>query len=264
VSVALTSLTALALVAVLAPVLAPHHPEESFSGHLREGPSARFPMGTDELGRDILSRLIHGASLSLSVGVVTTALALGLGTALALVATFGGRVADLVVMRLADMLLAFPGLLLAMAVVAVLGPGLRNALLAVAVSLVPGYVRTVRALILGVRGREFVEAARMMGGGRLSIAVRHVVPNIAGGLIVLATLGVALVILEVSALSFIGLGAQPPEAEWGSMLATSREYLDDAWWMAVFPALAIMVTVLSVNVVGDWLRDRFDPRSMTP
>jgi dipeptide transport system permease protein len=164
-------------------------------------------------------------------------------------------------MRAVDVFIAFPSLLLALAVVATLGPGLTHALIAVAASLVPGYVRTVRSLILGVRSREYVLAARAMGASPIQLAVRHILPNIGGGLLVLATLGAALVTLEVSALSFLGLGAQPPQAEWGSMLASAQAYLQTAWWMAVFPAAAITITILAINVVGDWLRDVFDPRS---
>jgi dipeptide transport system permease protein len=259
-ALAIVVLVILVVVAIFAPAIAPHDPQESFDQHLREAPSSSFPLGTDELGRDVLSRVMHGGRLSLRVGLTTTGLALGAGLLLALLATMTGRIMDALVMRVTDMMLAFPGILLALAVVAVLGPGLDYALAAVAISLVPGYVRTVRALILGVREREFVQAARIMGASRLYIAWRHLVPNIVAGLIVLATLGVALVTLEVSALSFIGLGAQPPTAEWGSMLASARSYLDSAWWMAVFPGLAITVTVLAINTAGDWLRDVFDPR----
>lgn len=251
------------IVAVFAPLLAMHDPNETFSSHVLSGPSQQFPLGTDELGRDVLSRLIVGARVTLRVGLTTTMMALAAGTLLALVATLGPRAADVVVMRCCDVLLAFPGLLLALAVVAALGPGLQHALYAVAVSLVPGYARTVRSLIHGVRRREFVLASRALGGGPIYTAVQHVLPNIAGALVVLITLGTALVTLEVSALSFIGLGAQPPQAEWGSMLASARRYLATAWWLTVAPAAAITLTVLSVNILGDWLRDAMDPRSRT-
>jgi ABC-type dipeptide/oligopeptide/nickel transport system permease subunit len=259
-AVALLALAALVIIAVFAPVIAPHNPDQTFGAHVLQGPSLQFPLGTDNLGRDMLSRLMYGARVSLRVGVTTTLLALAAGTILALVAAMGGRWLDTVIMRCCDVLLAFPGLLLALAVVAALGPGLQHALYAVAVSLVPGYARTVRSLIFGVRQREFVPASRALGGGRIYTAVRHVLPNITGGLIVLITLGTALVTLEVSALSFIGLGAQPPQAEWGSMLAQARQYIDTAWWLTLFPAAAITLTVLSVNIIGDWLRDVFDPR----
>jgi ABC-type dipeptide/oligopeptide/nickel transport system permease subunit len=254
-------LLALIVVAVFAPLIAPHDPDQIFGSSVLHAPSARFPLGTDELGRDMLSRIIAGTRVSLRTGITTTLLALGAGTALAMAAALGGRVLDTMIMRCCDILLAFPGLLLALAVVAALGPGLQHALYAVAVSLVPGYARTVRSLILAVRQREFVVASRALGGGRVHVAVHHILPNIAGGLIVLVTLGTALVTLEVSSLSFIGLGAQPPQAEWGSMLADARQYIATAWWLTVFPAAAISVTVLSVNVIGDWLRDIFDPRA---
>jgi ABC-type dipeptide/oligopeptide/nickel transport system permease subunit len=260
VTVALLVLAALVVIAVFASLIAPHDPDQIFSSNVLQEPSMRFPMGTDDLGRDELSRVLVGTRVSLRVGVTTTLLALAVGAVLALAAAMGGRWLDTIIMRCCDVLLAFPGLLLALAVVAALGPGLQHALYAVAVSLVPGYARTVRSLIFGVRQRDFVLASRALGGGKAYAAVHHVLPNIVGGLIVLITLGTALVTLEVSSLSFIGLGAQPPQAEWGSMLAEARQYIDTAWWLTVFPAAAISVTVLSVNVIGDWLRDMFDPR----
>jgi ABC-type dipeptide/oligopeptide/nickel transport system permease subunit len=259
--VAIAGFGLLVLVALFAPLLAPHDPQQTIRGAVLHAPSTSYPFGTDDLGRDELSRVMYGARVSLRVGLLTTLGALSAGTLLALVASLGPRLLDMLIMRLVDVLLAFPGLLLALSVVAALGPSLTHALIAVAASLMPGYVRTVRALILGVRQREFVVAARSMGATRTRIALRHVLPNIAGGLLVLATLGTALVTLEVSALSFIGLGAQPPQAEWGSMLATARTYVDSAWWLAVFPAVALTLTILSVNVIGDWLRDVVDPRA---
>jgi ABC-type dipeptide/oligopeptide/nickel transport system permease subunit len=260
-SAALAMIALLIMIAILAPRIAPHDPQHSYYDALKQAPSWQFPFGTDELGRDVFSRVLYGTRISLRVGLTTTALSLGIGTVLALLATMGSRVLDTIILRAMDMLLAFPGILLALAVVAVIGTGLDQALLAVAISLIPGYVRTVRSLILGVRSREFIDAARILGGSRGYIALRHVLPNIVGGITVLATLGIALVTLEVAALSFVGLGARPPTAEWGAMLAESRSYLDSAWWMAAFPGLAITVTVLSINVVGDWLRDLLDPRS---
>ncbi len=254
-------LAVLVTAAAFAPLVAPHDPEQSYFDALRAAPSLRFPFGTDALGRDILSRVIYGARISLSAGLLTTLLALGLGTVLALLASMGPRPIEVLILRAIDMLLAFPSFLLALAVVAVLGPGLQNALLAVAVSLVPGYVRTVRSLCLGIKSRDFIDAARILGASRSSIAVHHILPNIMGSLIVLLTLGIALVTLEVSALSFVGLGARPPAAEWGAMLTEARDYLSEAWWMAAFPGLAITITVLSINVIGDWLRDVFDPRA---
>jgi len=260
-AIAATTLGIIVLTALLAPLIAPHDPQKSYYEAIRAAPSLRFPFGTDALGRDILSRVMFGARISLVAGLLTTSLALGIGTLLALLATLGPRLVEMVIMRVMDMLLAFPSFLLALAVVGVLGPGLQNALLAVAVSLVPGYVRTVRSLAIGVRSREFIDAARILGGGPVYITVRHILPNISGGLIVLLTLGTALVTLEVSALSFVGLGARPPTAEWGAMLTEARDYMTEAWWMAAFPGLAITATVLSVNIVGDWLRDLLDPKA---
>lgn len=261
VAIALVVLAVLVLAALFAPQIAPHAPMQSYYDAVRQAPSWRFPFGTDELGRDVFSRVIYGAQISLRVGATTTALSLGVGTLLALLATLGPRALGHAIMRVMDVLLAFPGILLALAVVAVLGRGIDNVLIAIAISLVPGYVRTVRSMILGVSSNEYVAAARILGGGRIYIAVRHVLPNILGGIVVLGTLGIALVTLEVAALSYVGLGARPPEPEWGAMLTVAREYLDSAWWMAVFPGLAITVTVLSINAVGDWLRDVVDPRS---
>lgn len=244
-----------------APYLALADPMASHGDHLRQPPSARFPFGTDELGRDILSRVLYGARISLQVGILTTALALGTGVVLGMAAATGGRWLSRIILRLMELVLAFPRVLLALAIVAILGPSLMHSLLAVALSLIPGYVRTVRSLTLSLRNQEFVLAARALGVDELTILWRHLLPNLSGPVIVLGTLGIADITLEMASLSFIGLGAQPPTPEWGAMLSSARTYLRDAWWMAAFPGLAITLTVLAVNLAGDWLRDLLDPRA---
>jgi peptide/nickel transport system permease protein len=248
------------VVAVLAPLLAPHDPVEIFSGQLRKPPSLRFPMGTDEVGRDILSRVIFGARVSLRVGLISVSIAMVCGTALGLIAGYAGGWADAVIMRIVDVMLAFPGILLAIAIVAVLGPGIDNVMFAVGIESIPVYVRTVRASTLSVKQNEFVMAARAAGAAPSGIIWRHILPNVVAPIIVLATLGVGLAILIAAGLSFIGIGAQPPTPEWGSMLSTGRTYIRDAPWIAVFPGLAIMIVVLALNLLGDGLREALDPR----
>lgn len=253
-------LISLVTVALAAPVLAPYDPLASIGPALAP-PSTQFPFGTDDLGRDQLSRMMYGARTSLFVGALTTLAALSAGTLLALLATFSGRLVGGFILRCADVLLPFPALLLALAVVAILGPGLPQALTAVAISLVPGYIRTVRSYIIDIQHRDFVAAARGMGAHHLWIVARHIVPGITGGLIVLFTLGVALVTLDVGALSFVGLGAQPPAPEWGSMLAAGREFIGVAWWLTIAPVVGVIALIFSVNTVGDWLRDKVDRTS---
>jgi len=248
------------LVAIFAPLLAPHDPVEIFSGQLRKPPSLRFLMGTDEVGRDILSRVIYGSRVSMRVGLISVGIAAVCGTLLGLLAGYAGGWLDAVVMRAVDVLLAFPGILLAIAIVAVLGPGIDNVMIAVGVEAIPAYVRTVRASTLSVREHEFVLAARASGAPAERIILRHILPNVLAPIIVLATLGVGLAILTAAGLSFIGIGAQPPTPEWGTMLATARTYVREAPWIATFPGLAIMALVLALNLLGDGLREALDPR----
>ena len=248
------------LVALFAPLIAPHDPIEIFSGQLRKPPSQRFLMGTDEVGRDILSRVMYGARVSLRVGLISVGIAAACGSALGLVAGYAGGWTDALVMRLVDIMLAFPGILLAIAIVAVLGPGIDNVMIAVGIEAIPVYVRTVRASTLSVKQNEFVLAAHAIGTPAGGIIWRHILPNVAAPIIVLATLGVGIAILTSAGLSFIGLGAQPPTPEWGSMLATGRTYVRDAPWIAAFPGLAIVIVVLGLNLLGDALREAFDPR----
>lgn len=252
----------LVVIAAAAPLVAPHGPAEQFRDALLAPPfqQARFPLGTDSLGRDILSRLIYGARLSLLIGVVVVALSLSVGTVLGLVAAFAGGVADIVIMRLMDVLLVFPSLLLAIVVVAILGPGLTNAMLAVAVVLLPAYVRLARAAALGELARDYVVATRSFGAGTLRLMMLVVLPNCLAPLIVQATLGFSGAILDAAALGFLGLGAQPPTPEWGTMLADALQFYARAWWLLTFPGLSILVTVMAFNLLGDGLRDALDPK----
>ncbi len=248
------------LVALFAPLLAPHDPIQIFSGQLRKPPSSSFLMGTDEIGRDILSRVIFGGRVSLRVGLISVSIAMVCGSALGLIAGYLGGWADAVIMRVVDVMLAFPGILLAIAIVAVLGPGIDNVMFAVGIESIPVYVRTVRASTLAVKQNEFVLAAHASGAASSGIIWRHILPNVAAPIIVLATLGVGIAILTAAGLSFIGLGAQPPTPEWGSMLATGRTYVRDAPWIAAFPGLSIVIVVLALNLLGDGLREALDPR----
>ena len=252
----------LVLVAVAAPLVTPHGPAEQFRDSFLTPPfqNASFPLGTDSLGRDILTRLIYGAQLSLLIGAVVVALSLSVGTLLGLAAAFAGGVLDVVIMRTMDVLLVFPSLLLAIVVVAILGPGLTNAMLAVAVVLLPGYVRLARAAALGELAREYVVATRSAGAGVWRLMLLVVLPNCAAPLIVQATLGFSAAILDAAALGFLGLGAQPPTPEWGTMLADALQFYQRAWWLLAFPGIAILVTVMAFNLLGDGLRDALDPK----
>jgi peptide/nickel transport system permease protein len=247
------------LAAVGAPWLAPYSPTE-MNVDLLTAPSARHLLGTDDLGRDILSRIVHGASVSVLVGVISMGTAAALGVPLGLIAGYRGGLADTVIMRVLDGLMAFPAILLAIAIMAVLGPSLQNAMLAIGVIYIPPFARIVRASVLSLREQEFVDAARGLGAGSPRIVARHVLPNCLSPVIVQGSLGMGYAILVEAALSFLGLGVQPPQASWGSMLAEGRGFLDQAPWFATFPGLAIFVTVLGLNFVGDRLREALDPR----
>jgi peptide/nickel transport system permease protein len=254
------------LMALFAPVLAPHDPIEQ-NLELRAAPPTisltglgPHPLGNDQLGRDILSRLIYGSRVSLMVGLVVVVVSGSFGVVMGILAGYLGGWADRLIMRLVDIQLAFPLILLALSIVAVLGPSLGNLIVALAISGWVGYARIIRAEVLALREREFVEAARMAGCRTSRIAARHILPNVVAPATVVATLELARVVILEAALSFLGLGVQPPTPSWGRMLADGRGFLATAWWLATFPGLAIMLLVLSVNLVGDWLRDYFDPR----
>jgi len=254
------------LVAALADVIAPHSPYiPDNTAFLKppawqEGGSMTYLLGTDPIGRDILSRLIHGARLSLVIGIAVVAISIVIGTMLGLVAGFFGGVAGIVIMRTMDIILTLPSLLLAIVIVAILGPGLMNAMLAVAVVVMPHYVRIARAAVLSEVNKDYVTAARVSGAGRMRLMFREVLPNCMAPLIVQATLGISTAILDAAALGFLGLGAQPPAPEWGTMLADAREFVLRAWWVMTFPGLMILITVLAFNLLGDGLRDALDPK----
>ena len=256
----------LIIVAVLADVMALHGPIEQFRENFlsppawEEGGIWRFPLGTDDVGRDMLSRLIHGARLSLMIGFTLVAVALAVGTTLGLTAAFVGGTVDVLIMRLVDVILVFPSLLLAIVVVAIIGPGLFNAMIAVAVVTLPGYVRLARASALVELNRDYVTATRAMGASMRRLMFDTVLPNCMAPLIVHATLGFSTAVLDAAALGFLGLGAQPPTPEWGTMLSSSLQYYQRAWWVLAFPGFAILVTVLAFNLFGDGLRDALDPK----
>ena len=223
-------------------------------------PSSEHWLGTDEFGRDILARIVHGSRVSLAVGVIAVAISLAIGGTLGAVAGYYGGVLDNVIMRIMDIFLAVPSLLLSMTIVAALGPSMVNLMLAISISSMPGYARIVRSSVLTVKDQEFVEAARCIGSRDWQIILFQIIPNCMAPIIVQATLKVAGAILSTSSLSFLGLGVKPPAPEWGSMLSGGRAYLRDAWYITMFPGLAIMITILALNLFGDGLRDALDPK----
>ncbi|HUG65874.1 MAG TPA: ABC transporter permease [Gaiellaceae bacterium] len=223
-------------------------------------PSWDNPMGTDELGRDILARIIHGARVSLQVGFISVGIAMFFGTSLGLVAGYYKGVADGLLMRIVDIMFSIPGLVLAILIAGLLGPSRRNAMIAIGIIIIPVFARVIRGAVLEVMGYPYIESARALGAPGRRIMRKHVLPNVVAPLIVLVTVYLSVAILAEAALSFLGLGTQPPEASWGSMLNTSRAYLDFAPWYSIFPGAAIMVVVLGFNFLGDGLRDILDPR----
>jgi peptide/nickel transport system permease protein len=248
------------LLAVFAPWVAPHDPNHTYADAVLTGPSAHFWFGTDELGRDVLSRVIYGARVSLQISAICVSIAATVGSLLGLLAGFYRGAADSIIMRAMDVVLAFPDILLAIAVIAILGPGLNNTMVAIGVALTPVYARTVRAASLQVSESEYVRAATVIGVPRWLILVRHVLRNVRTPIIVISTVNVGTTILIAAGLSYVGIGAQPPLAEWGSMLSTAHAYLPNDWWTAVFPGLAITLSILAFNLLGDALRDLLDPR----
>ncbi len=248
------------LLSLAAPAISPYDPIKTNQRLSLEQPSFEHVMGTDRFGRDIFSRVLYAGQTSLPIGVVSVAIGVLVGVSLGLLAGFHGGWVDGVSMRFVDLLLAFPGILLALAIIAVLGGSLTNLMIAVGIAAIPDYVRITRGAVLSIKEREFVLAARVIGCRGPSIMLRHILPNVVAPIIVLATLGMAAAIITGSALSFLGLGIKPPTPEWGNMLAEGREFLQHAPWVAFFPGLAIMLTVLSINLLGDGLRDALDPR----
>lgn len=246
--------------AALAPVLAPHDPLDQDLYRRLESPSSANLFGTDDFGRDILSRVIYGARISLRIGLISISIALSTGTVLGLIAGYKGGWFDTVIMRLMDIMLAFPSILLAIAIVAVIGPGIDNVMVAVSIVMVPQYARLVRASVLSIREMAYVEAARALGARDFRILRSSVLPNCMAPLIVQSTLSLGTAILDAAGLSFLGLGAQPPTPEWGAMLAGGRELLLKAPWVMTFPGLAIFIVVLGLNLFGDGLRDALDPK----
>lgn len=248
------------LLAIFAPIVAIHDPIHSYTDSVLTGPSAHFLFGTDQLGRDVFARTLYGTRISLQIAFVCVGIALTVGSTLGLIAGFAGGLVDGLVMRVMDVLLAFPDILLAIAVVAILGPSLTNAMIAIGVAIVPVYARTVRSSVLSIVEADYVKAARVIGVSTPRIIWRHVLPNALAPVIVISTVNSGITILVAAGLSYVGLGAQPPTPEWGSMLSTALEYMPGSWWMAVFPGLAITFTVLAFNLLGDTLRDLLDPR----
>ena len=264
--IGLAVIVALVLCALFADVIAPYSPKEQYPDAVLKAPSLQpigghvFLLGTDPVGRDVLSRLIHGTRLSLIIGLVSVGLSLTGGVLLGLLAGFFRGGVEFTIMRLMDIMLALPSLLLAVAVVAILGPGLVNAMYAIAIVMLPHFVRLTRAAVIGEMGKDYVAASRIAGAGTARLMFDTVLPNCAAPLIVQATLGFSTAILDAAALGFLGLGAQPPTPEWGSMLASALEFIQSAWWVVTLPGLAILVSVLAFNLMGDGLRDALDPK----
>jgi peptide/nickel transport system permease protein len=248
------------LAVVLAPLITSFDPIEQFRRERLMPPGSDHPFGTDNLGRDILSRVLYGGRTSLQVGLFSVAFASITGTVLGLVAGYYGRWVDSLIMRFIDVLLAFPSILLSLAIVAILGKDLRNVMLAVGIATLPIYTRVVRGSTLSVKQVDYIEAALALGSSTRRVLFLHILPNVLAPIIVVTTNGIAGAIIAGAALSFLGLGEQPPNPEWGNMLSQGRDYLRAAWWITTFPGLAIMVTVLSINLLGDGLRDILDPR----
>lgn len=257
---------ALVLIAIFAPLIAPHAPNNQYRDALlavpvwQEGGSWKFILGTDAVGRDMLSRLIYGARFSLFIGVVVVSISVLGGVTIGLIAGYFRGVLDTLIMRVMDIILAFPSLLLALVLVAILGPGLLNAMIAIAIVLQPHFVRLTRASVMSEMNKEYVTSAKVAGASPIYLMTRTVLPNCLGPVTVQATLSFSNAILDAAALGFLGMGAQPPTPEWGTMLAEAREFILRAWWVVTFPGVAILITVLAINLMGDGLRDALDPK----
>ena len=258
--VGLVIISIFVLCAILAPWIAPHDPLDSSLSHTLQGPSPANPLGRDELGRDILSRILHGARISLSIGLISVAIGALVGVPIGAISGYYGGKIDLIVQRLIDIMLAFPGILMAIVIVSTLGVGLRNVMIAVGIVSIPIYVRLVRGSVLQVKEQEYISSARAVGSSDLRIISRHILPNCLGPIIVQSTLQIATAILWASGLGFLGLGAQPPTPEWGTMLSRGRVYIRVAPHVTIAPGLAILLSVMGFNLLGDGLRDALDPR----
>lgn len=245
---------------VFAPILAPYDPITQDIENRLQSPNSEHLMGTDQIGRDMFSRVLYGARISLKVSVLVVSISLLIGMVMGIVSGYAGGWVDEAIMRLVDLLIAYPGFLFALVIVAVLGPSLLNLMIALAVTGWTGYARIIRGEVLSVKEDEFIKAAQVMGASRSRIMFRHILPNVISPIVVLATLNMGTVVLGTAGLSFLGFGAQPPTPEWGNMIAQSRDTLTTAWWIANFPGMMIMLTVLGFNLLGDGLRDTLDPR----
>lgn len=248
------------LIALTASIISPHDPYEFHSQYRLMEPNAYFPFGTDHHGRDVMSRVIHGSQISIQVGIISVAIALTIGGTLGLFAGFFGGWIDSVISRVFDVIFAFPVILLAIVVLAILGPSLTNVMIAIGIVFIPQFGRIVRGPVLSAKNNEYVEASRVLGANWPRVMFIHVLPNVAAPLIVQSTIAISLAILSEAALSFLGLGAQPPEPAWGSMLSSGRQFIEVAGWLSIFPGLAIVLAVLGFNLMGDYLRDVLDPR----
>ncbi|AWC25641.1 ABC transporter permease subunit [Aminobacter sp. P9b] len=256
----------LVLLAIFAPLIAPHDPTQQYRDAVlvppvwQEGGRADFLLGTDAVGRDMLSRLIFGTQFSLFVGVIVTTLSLVVGVVFGVIAGYFRGWVDTAIMRVMDIILAFPSLLLALVLVAILGPGLVNAMIAISLVYQPHFVRLARAAVMSEKSRDYVVAAKVAGAGHIRLMFKTILPNCMAPLIVQATLSFSSAILDAAALGFLGMGAQPPTPEWGTMLAEAREFIQSKWWVVTLPGVAILITVLAINLMGDGLRDALDPK----
>lgn len=250
----------LILMAIFAEQIAPYGPDDQDLSRQFIYPCREFLFGTDDYGRDILSRLIYGSRYSLAVGLISVSFSCLAGVILGCIAGFYGQVADNIIMRIVDVVLAIPNILLALSIAAALGPGLGNLIVAVGIGAIPGYARIVRASILSVKQMEYIEAARSIGASDFRLIVKHILPNCLAPIIVQATMSIAIAILSAASLSFLGLGITPPTPEWGSMLSAGRAYIRDFWPVVTFPGMMIMITVFAFNILGDGLRDALDPK----
>lgn len=253
-------ITILLAVAIIAPKIVPYAPTSQNIIERLQKPSLKHLLGTDELGRDVLSRIIYGARISLSVGFIAVGISVLIGVFLGAIAGFYGRWVDSLIMRFVDIMFCFPSFFLILMIIAVLGPNIYNVMIIIGITSWPGIARLVRGEILSVKEREYVYAAKAIGASDLRIIFRHILPNALGPVLVTATLGIADAILVESGLSFLGLGVQPPMPSWGNILTSGKDYIETAWWLTLFPGLAILITILSYNLVGEGLREVIDPK----